>query len=195
RVPDPRRGRVGRPRGVRDRERGVLLPRGRDARGHRAPAVHTEQPAPAAGLLPAGADPGAARVPRAGTPDRKGHEAGPVASAAAATAMRHLLLFAVLVASVYGAGALVAPLFHATFGSLLGMPFQDSLSRSVLLCGIVAGLLYLRGTGSFDRAGLGWPPPGARMSARLPVAILAGLAVMAAVEGTQLFTGLRVFDI
>jgi membrane protease YdiL (CAAX protease family) len=109
--------------------------------------------------------------------------------------MRHLLLFAVLVASVYGAGALVAPLFHATFGSLLGMPFQDSLSRSVLLCGIVAGLLYLRGTGSFDRAGLGWPPPGARMSARLPVAILAGLAVMAAVEGTQLFTGLRVFDI
>src|SRR5690606_25091397 len=36
--------------------------------------------------------------------------------------------------------------------------------------------------------------PGARISARLPGAILAGLVFMAAVQGTQLLLGLRVVD-
>jgi hypothetical protein len=105
--------------------------------------------------------------------------------------MRPLILLAVCMAGALLAGPLLAfPLYFLP--PFAHMEFQKVVPMATEVAAIVAGLLFLHATAGLDRRTLGFGFSAHNLRRDLPATLLAGLALVAAMQTTLLCLGINV---
>ena len=106
--------------------------------------------------------------------------------------MRTLMLLAACVAAALLAGALLAYPLHAGVPPFSGMKFHKAIALTTELTAVAAIVLFVHATAGISRAHFGLAFTARSACRDIPIALLAGLVFLAALECLLMMLGVRV---